>query len=77
MLKEWSDWSEKIPDVGCAVQIRTRDFNKSVEWLERATCDDLESCPAIREEARTECKWWNFYEITIKLKDTNNTVTKN
>lgn len=55
VLKEWSDWSEKIPDVGCAVQIRTRDFNKSVEWLERATCDDLESCPAIREEARTEC----------------------
>lgn len=56
VLKEWSAWSEKIPDVGCAVQIRKRDFNKSLEWIERGTCDGLESCRAIREEARTECK---------------------
>lgn len=55
VLKEWSAWSEKIPDVGCAVQIRKRDFNKSLEWIERGTCDGLESCRAIREEARTEC----------------------
>ena len=56
VLKGWSDWSGKIPEVGCAVQMRTRDYNKSIEWIERATCDGLDSCPAIREETRTKCK---------------------
>ncbi|KAL9979967.1 hypothetical protein ACROYT_G008494 [Oculina patagonica] len=55
VLKDWSDWSGKIPDVGCALQMRTRDYNKSEEWIERATCDGLDSCPAIREETRTKC----------------------
>ena len=57
VLKEWSDWSGNIPNGGCAVQIRTRDYNKSLEYIERETCDGLESCPAITEDARTKCKW--------------------
>ncbi len=61
VLKDWSDWSGKIPDVGCALQMRTRDYNKSEEWIERATCDGLDSCPAIREETRTKCKLWTRY----------------
>jgi len=55
VLKDWSDWSGNIPNGGCAVQIRSRDYNKSIEWIERETCDGLESCPAIREETRTKC----------------------
>ena len=57
VLKAWSEWSGNVPNGGCAVQIRTRDFNKSIEWIERETCDGLESCPAIREDTRTTCKW--------------------
>ncbi|KAJ7387554.1 hypothetical protein OS493_000885 [Desmophyllum pertusum] len=53
VLNNWSEWEGKLPDVGCADQIRTRDYNKSVEWIERDTCDGLESCPVIREETRT------------------------
>lgn len=65
VLKEWGDWLGKIPDVGCAVQIRTRDYNKSIEWIERAACDGLDSCPAIREEARTKCKCAGNLLITL------------
>ncbi|CAH3179044.1 unnamed protein product [Porites lobata] len=55
LLNDWSDWTGKIPNGGCAVQIRTRDYNKSIEYFERETCDGLDSCPVIREETRTKC----------------------
>lgn len=54
-LMDWSDWSGKVPVGGCAVQMRTRDYNNSLDWIERGTCDGLESCLAIREETRTKC----------------------
>ena len=60
MLKDWSDWSGNIPNGGCADQIRSRDYNKSIEWIERETCDGLEYCPAIRKETRTKCEWRKF-----------------
>lgn len=56
VLNDWSDWTGKIPNGGCAVQIRTRDYNKSIEYFERETCDGLDSCPVTREETRTKCK---------------------
>lgn len=72
VLKDWSDWSGKIPEVGCAVQMRTRDYNKSIEWIQRATCEGLDSCPAIREETRTKCNcnqiicsWGNWTKISF------------
>lgn len=55
-LNNWSDWSGHVPVGGCAVQMRTREYNKPLDWLERKTCDGLESCPSIKEETRTKCR---------------------
>ncbi|XP_031570928.1 uncharacterized protein LOC116305210 [Actinia tenebrosa] len=54
-LKEWGSWSGDVPDVGCAVQIRNREYNKSIIYIEKESCEGLDVCPAIRDETRTKC----------------------
>ena len=56
-LKEWGAWSGDVPSVGCAVQIRNREYNKSIIYIEQESCEGLDVCPAIRDETRTKCKY--------------------
>ncbi|KAK3737480.1 hypothetical protein QZH41_008363, partial [Actinostola sp. cb2023] len=54
-LKDWGPWNGDVPDVGCAVQIRTRDYNNSINHVEQESCNGLDVCPVIRDETRTKC----------------------
>ncbi|XP_048583076.1 SCO-spondin isoform X3 [Nematostella vectensis] len=67
-LLEWQGWQGDIPESGCARQIRHREYNNSIIYVQRDTCDGLTSCPVIKDETRTKCncnkiicEWSNWF----------------
>ena len=66
-LKNWGDWSGEIPEVGCTVQVRKRDYNNSLIYVQRDSCDGLNSCPKIRDEVRTTCKYQFMKEQMVQI----------
>jgi len=45
-----------VPEVGCSVQIRTREYNRTIDHVLQESCSGLDVCPVIRDETRTKCK---------------------
>ena len=54
-VKEWGRWSQDVPDFGCGIQVRKREYNDTAVTVLSESCDDYVACPVILEESRPMC----------------------
>ena len=66
-LKPWGDWDGDIPEVGCGVQVRKRDYNSSLIYVQQENCSKLLSCPKIRDEVQTKCKYFQINHSAVNF----------